>query len=125
MEVLDERVHQRRENHLFYKEIFKDIPGVVLLTEKDNNLFSNHWLSVILLKDFEQREKLRLALAEENIESRPLWKPMHLQPIFSEALYYGDNISEEAFNRGLCLPSGSNLTSEDRSRIKNCILRNF
>lgn len=125
MEVLDKRVQQRRTNHLFYKEIFKNIPSVELLTEKNENLFSNHWLSVILLKDFEQREKLRLALAEENIESRPLWKPMHLQPIFSEALYYGSDVSEDAFNRGLCLPSGSNLTNEDKDRIKSCILRNF
>ncbi|MBV7440777.1 aminotransferase class I/II-fold pyridoxal phosphate-dependent enzyme [Weeksellaceae bacterium TAE3-ERU29] len=125
MEVLNERVEQRRANHLFYKEIFKDIPSVELLTEKNENLFSNHWLSVILLKDFEQREKLRLTLAEENIESRPLWKPMHLQPIFSGALYYGNQIAEDAFNRGLCLPSGSNLTNEDKNRIKSCILQNF
>ncbi|MGP2569360.1 DegT/DnrJ/EryC1/StrS family aminotransferase [Ornithobacterium rhinotracheale] len=122
MEVLAERVNQRRAIHAFYQELFKDFKDIQLLTEENENLFSNHWLSVILLKDYEQREKLRLALAEENIESRPLWKPMHMQPVFSDAMYFGEKVSEDAFNRGLCLPSGSNLTNEDRDRIKSCIL---
>lgn len=122
MEVLAERVNQRRAMHAFYQELFKDFKDIQLLTEENENLFSNHWLSVILLKDYEQREKLRLALAEENIESRPLWKPMHMQPVFSNAMYFGEKVSEDAFNRGLCLPSGSNLTDEDRDRIKSCIL---
>ncbi|MGQ3576113.1 DegT/DnrJ/EryC1/StrS family aminotransferase, partial [Ornithobacterium rhinotracheale] len=122
MEVLAERVNQRRAMHAFYRELFKDFKDIQLLTEENENLFSNHWLSVILLKDYEQREKLRLALAEENIESRPLWKPMHMQPVFSNAMYFGEKVSEDAFNRGLCLPSGSNLTDEDRDRIKSCIL---
>ncbi|MGV4460536.1 DegT/DnrJ/EryC1/StrS family aminotransferase [Ornithobacterium rhinotracheale] len=123
MEVLAERVNQRRVMHAFYQELFKDFKDIQLLTEENEDLFSNHWLSVILLKDYEQREKLRLALAEENIESRPLWKPMHMQPVFSNAMYFGEKVSENAFNRGLCLPSGSNLTDEDRDRIKSCILR--
>ncbi|MRJ07516.1 aminotransferase class I/II-fold pyridoxal phosphate-dependent enzyme [Ornithobacterium rhinotracheale] len=122
MEVLAERVNQRRAMHAFYQELFKDFDDIQLLTERNENLFSNHWLSVILLKDYDQREKLRLALADENIESRPLWKPMHLQPVFSDAMYFGGKVSENAFDRGLCLPSGSNLTDEDRDRIKNCIL---
>ncbi|AFL97065.1 DegT/DnrJ/EryC1/StrS aminotransferase family protein [Ornithobacterium rhinotracheale] len=122
MEVLAERVNQRRAMHAFYQELFKDFKDIQLLTEENEDLFSNHWLSVILLKDYEQREKLRLALAEENIESRPLWKPMHMQPVFSDAMYFGEKVSEDAFNRGLCLPSGSNLTNEDRDRIKSCIL---
>jgi dTDP-4-amino-4,6-dideoxygalactose transaminase len=66
-------------------------------------------------------ETLRLALEAENIESRPLWKPMHLQPIFEKYPYYGNNVSEELFENGLCLPSGSNLTDEDRKRIKKVI----
>ncbi|MGV4438312.1 DegT/DnrJ/EryC1/StrS family aminotransferase [Ornithobacterium rhinotracheale] len=123
MEVLAERVNQRRVMHAFYQELFKDFKDIQLLTEENEDLFSNHWLSVILLKDYEQREKLRLALAEENIESRPLWKPMHMQPVFNDAMYFGEKVSEDAFNRGLCLPSGSNLTDEDRDRIKSCILR--
>ncbi|MGQ1943640.1 DegT/DnrJ/EryC1/StrS family aminotransferase [Ornithobacterium rhinotracheale] len=123
MEVLAERVNQRRAMHAFYQELFKDFKDIQLLTEENEDLFSNHWLSVILLKDYEQREKLRLALAEENIESRPLWKPMHMQPVFNDAMYFGEKVSEDAFNRGLCLPSGSNLTDEDRDRIKSCILR--
>ncbi|MRJ10847.1 aminotransferase class I/II-fold pyridoxal phosphate-dependent enzyme [Ornithobacterium rhinotracheale] len=122
MEVLAERVNQRRAMHAFYQELFNDFDDIQLLTERNENLFSNHWLSVILLKDYDQREKLRLALADENIESRPLWKPMHLQPVFSDAMYFGGKVSENAFDRGLCLPSGSNLTDEDRDRIKNCIL---
>jgi dTDP-4-amino-4,6-dideoxygalactose transaminase len=71
------------------------------------------------------REKLRLVLAEENIESRPLWKPMHLQPVFSGFPYYGKDIAETLFNNGLCLPSGSNLTEEDRDRIKMVVLNLF
>ncbi|QAR29932.1 aminotransferase class I/II-fold pyridoxal phosphate-dependent enzyme [Ornithobacterium rhinotracheale] len=122
MEVLAERVNQRRAMHAFYQELFKNFKDIQLLTESNKTLFSNHWLSVILLKDYEHREKLRLALAEENIESRPLWKPMHMQPVFSNTMYFGGKVSEDAFNRGLCLPSGSNLTDEDRDRIKSCIL---
>ena len=70
------------------------------------------------------REDLRLAFLEENIESRPLWKPMHLQPVFADALYYGTNVAEELFDNGLCLPSGSNLSDEDRLRIQ-VVIKNF
>ena len=70
-------------------------------------------------------EALRLALLEENIESRPLWKPMHLQPVFSESPYYGGSVAENLFKCGLCLPSGSNLTDEDRTRIKEAVLAFF
>ena len=71
------------------------------------------------------REELRLQLEKNNIESRPLWKPMHLQPVFIEYDYYGGNISETLFNKGLCLPSSSNLTKEDRTRIEEVIRRLF
>jgi|GEM_PF-2519383 len=95
-----------------------------VVTEPNSDFFSNHWLSAITIdaqKTGFDREQLRLKLQEENIESRPLWKPMHLQPVFADALYYGGNVAENLFNNGLCLPSGSNLTAEDLERIKNVI----
>ena len=73
------------------------------------------------MKSFEQREALRLAFESVNIETRPLWKPMHLQPVFENAPYYGSKVAESLFERGLCLPSGSNLTDSDRARISNVI----
>uniref|UniRef100_UPI0039A54936 DegT/DnrJ/EryC1/StrS family aminotransferase n=1 Tax=Ornithobacterium rhinotracheale TaxID=28251 RepID=UPI0039A54936 len=122
LKILHLRLKQKKSINEFYKKIFDNFDKVTLLKEVDTKTSSNHWLSVILLEDYEQREKLRLALADENIESRPLWKPMHLQPVFSDAMYFGGEVSEKAFERGLCLPSGSNLTDDDRDRIKNCIL---
>ena len=124
MEVLDLRISQRRKNHDFYQEVFKNIDGIELFTEPNSDFFSNHWLSAITIdaqKTGFDREQLRLKLQEENIESRPLWKPMHLQPVFADAPYYGGNVAENLFNNGLCLPSGSNLTAEDLERIKNVI----
>jgi dTDP-4-amino-4,6-dideoxygalactose transaminase len=108
--------------HEFYKMIFSDNKGVQVLSEPTTDYFSNHWLSAILIDPAENngktREDLRLTLEAKNIESRPLWKPMHLQPIFNDAPYYGGTVSEELFQNGLCLPSGSNLTELDRERIK-------
>lgn len=120
MEVLADRVSARRQMNEFYKELFKDIEGVKLFTEPDDNYFSNHWLSAIIIDtevSRKTREDLRLALQESNIESRPLWKPMHLQPVFKGTPYYGGRVSEKLFDDGLCLPSGSNLTDADRERI--------
>ena len=121
MEVLDKHVNFRRANHQFYKELFLKINEVVVFTEPNSDFYSNHWLSAILLQSYEQREALRLAFEAENIETRPLWKPMHLQPVFKNAPYYGEKVSESLFERGLCLPSGSNLTESDRVRISNVI----
>ena len=126
MEVLEQRVAQRRENHYFYKEIFKDTEGVVLFTEPSGDYYSNHWLNAIIIdskktKDNIDREALRLLLLEDNIESRPLWKPMNLQPLFDKAYYFGANIAKTLFNNGLCLPSGSNLTDDDKERIYKVI----
>ena len=125
MEVLDKHVNFRRANHQFYKELFSKINEVVILTEPNSDFYSNHWLSAILLQTYEQREALRLAFENENIETRPLWKPMHLQPIFQNAPYYGEKVSESLFEKGLCLPSGSNLTDSDRARISNVIANFF
>ena len=124
MEVLNDRVEARRKMHDFYVEIFNDINGVEVFSEPTADYFSNHWLSAIVVNPEitgKNREDLRLAFLEDNIESRPLWKPMHLQPVFADAPYYGTDISENLFNDGLCLPSGSNLTDEDRERIRTMI----
>jgi dTDP-4-amino-4,6-dideoxygalactose transaminase len=125
MEVLNKHILLRRKMHHFYKDYFKSIEGVFVLTEINDDYFSNHWLSAITIDpkklNGKTREDLRLALEEENIESRPLWKPMHLQPIFEKYPYYGEKIAETLFENGLCLPSGSNLVDHDQERIKNVL----
>jgi dTDP-4-amino-4,6-dideoxygalactose transaminase len=122
MEILDKHVQLRRSMHDFYVAYFKDIDGVTVFEEPSQAYYSNHWLSAILIDpnktNGKTREDLRIALEQKNIECRPLWKPMHLQPIFEECPYYGENIAEKLFENGLCLPSGSNLGDEERSRIK-------
>lgn len=125
MEVLDSHVQLRREMHDFYIDFFKNIDGVNVLNEPNSDYFSNHWLSAIII-DPEKikgktREDLRMIFESENIETRPLWKPMHLQPIFENFPYYGEKVSELLFNNGLCLPSGSNLSREDKNRIKEVL----
>ncbi len=120
MEVLELRVEQRRKNHLFYQELFKNTDGIKLLSEPNIDFFSNHWLSAITIDEKKMgfdREDLRLKFLEDNIETRPLWKPMHLQPVFAGTPYYGSNVSESLFDKGLCLPSGSNMSDSDRERI--------
>jgi dTDP-4-amino-4,6-dideoxygalactose transaminase len=125
MEVLDDHVALRRKMHDFYVELFTSIEGVDVFSVPNQEYFANYWLSAITIDKNRTKEitseTLRLALEEENIESRPLWKPMHLQPIFENYPYYGRNIAEQLFENGLCLPSGSNLTDEDRKRIKKVI----
>lgn len=120
MEVLDAHVSLRRGMNAFYQDIFKNVKGVEVFKESSHNVFSNHWLSCITIDEkiagFSS-EDIRLALEDENIESRPLWKPMHLQPIFNKAPYYGTGIAQSLFETGLCLPSGSNLSEEDKERI--------
>ncbi|MHB1108009.1 MAG: DegT/DnrJ/EryC1/StrS family aminotransferase, partial [Lutibacter sp.] len=122
MEVLDKHIKLRRAMHDFYMAYFKDIDGVTVFIEPNTDYYSNHWLTAILVNPEQTggktREDLRLALDAANIESRHLWKPMHLQPIFANDPYYGGTISESLFQNGLCLPSGSNLDNNDRNRIK-------
>ena len=124
MKVLDERVKQRRKVFKFYQENLGDIPGLSFQPEASGSL-SNRWLTCITLDRTHTKtpEDIRLALEKENIESRPLWKPMHLQPIFKDAPCYGNGVSEDLFVRGLCLPSGSNLTDEDLARVVEVIRR--
>lgn len=121
MQVLEQHVALRRKRHDFYNQLFENIPGVTVFNAPNEAYESNYWLSTITinpeLTNGKTKEDFRLFLEQENIESRPLWKPMHLQPIFKNALYYGDKIAETLFDKGLCLPSGSNLTLEEMERI--------
>ena len=121
MEVLEKRIAKRRENHNIYKRIFKDVEHFTLHTEPDADYFSNHWLSVVYINpngDINS-DAIRLKFLEKNIETRPIWKPMHLQPVFKDTPYFGSGLSERLFENGLCLPSGSNLDANDWERIKD------
>ena len=124
MEVLNQRIEQRRKNFEFYKTAFAGVDEIKFLHEPTVDYFSNRWLSTITVEGARfTREDLRLDLVSENIDSRPLWKPMHLQPVFSNAPFYGNGLSEAIFDKGLCLPSGSNLTPEELNRVTTCILQ--
>lgn len=129
MEVLDLRVSQRRMNNMRYREFFSNIHGVTLQLEPNEDYFSNFWLTAILvdpqLTGGITRENVRLALNEENIESRPLWKPMHMQPVYNGTKFFGSNVCEMLFEQGLCLPSGSNLTDTDFDRIFSTLSKIF
>jgi len=124
MDVLGEHVALRQKVNGFYNDLFKDEKGITMLVEPNINHKSNHWLSCILI-DYKisgyTKEDIRLQLLADNIESRPLWKPMHLQPIFLKYKFYGDSVSESLFNNGLCLPSGSNLNNSEKERIKESL----
>ncbi|WP_409024822.1 DegT/DnrJ/EryC1/StrS family aminotransferase [Flavobacterium sp.] len=125
MEVLDQHVNLRRAMHDFYEQIFDNISDVKVFSTPSPDYFSNYWLSSVVLNSFEDRETVRLAFEAVNIECRPLWKPMHLQPIFEKYPYYGNKVAEDLFEKGLCLPSGSNLTDDDRNRIKQVVNQLF
>ena len=118
LEVLSDRVARKREIFNFYKNELSMIKEITFLEELEPS-FSNYWLTTILLDKNStiDREQLRLHLEKDNIESRPLWKPMHLQPVFKDCKSYVNGISEDLFNRGLCLPSGTAMTTEDLKRI--------
>lgn len=128
MEVLDEHLQLRIKMHSFYLNLFKDINEVTVFSVPNKDYFSNYWLTTILIKSNIARginsEALRLAFDNANIESRHLWKPMHLQPIFSKYPYYGSFNAETLFNTGLCLPSGSNLSDKERERIE-AVVKDF
>ena len=124
MEVIAQRVEQRRNNHKFYHDKLSNLGSINFLAEP-KGYYSNRWLSCILLESYEERESLRMALEKENIESRPLWKPMHLQPIFKNHPSHIDNTSQNLFNQGLCLPSGSNLGEFQLNKIVNIIHQNI
>jgi dTDP-4-amino-4,6-dideoxygalactose transaminase len=128
MEVIEDRIKKRRDNFFFYRENLGRYEGIRFIEEPDKSYFSNHWLTTILidpLKTGVTREVLQKELGKDNIESRPLWMPMHLQPVFSSCPAYLNGTSEDLFTKGLCLPSGSNMTDADRERImkvlKKCL----
>ncbi|MNK10392.1 putative pyridoxal phosphate-dependent aminotransferase EpsN [compost metagenome] len=123
MEVLNSHVAARRSNFEYYTEAFKEIPEISFLQEPEG-YSSNRWLSCITINPTKEinTESLRIALEKENIETRPLWKPMHLQPVFEDAPYYGGKISEKLFENGLCLPSGSNLKESELIKVAEQIL---
>jgi len=122
MKVLRERIKQRRKNFEFYKSGLAAVEDIKCVSVPADKYYSNHWLSIVLINsDRFSREDVRLTLVKENIDSRPPWKPMHLQPVFENAPYYGAQVSEKLFENGLCLPSGSNLTEEDLTRVLTTI----
>lgn len=126
LEIINQRVNQRRENFYFYRNSLANIEGITFLEEPNELYYSNHWLTTILIdlkKTGKQRQDLQRFLEQENIESRPLWKPMHLQPIFSFCPAYLNNVSEKLFINGICLPSGSNMSDDDRNRVFTGILK--
>jgi dTDP-4-amino-4,6-dideoxygalactose transaminase len=129
MEVLKDRVAQRRANNQRYRDFFKGIEGVQFQTEPNADFYSNYWLTAILinpeLTGGISREQVRLALEAQNIESRPLWKPMHMQPVYEGVKFFGSGVCEQLFEQGLCLPSGSNLTEEEFDRIFSALTQIF
>jgi dTDP-4-amino-4,6-dideoxygalactose transaminase len=124
MLVLNDRVNQRRSNFEFYKSSFANVAGISFVNELPG-YFANRWLTCILVDPHKTgrktREDIRIELEKENIECRPLWKPMHLQPVFEKYPFYGDGTSEKLFEQGLCLPSGSNLSPDDLIRVVKAI----
>jgi dTDP-4-amino-4,6-dideoxygalactose transaminase len=129
MEVLASHISLRRTMHEFYVNLFQEIPGIFVYCVPNEDYYSNYWLSCLLidtkLTNGIDRETLRLSFEADNIESRPLWKPLHLQPIFEQYPYYGNEVAETLFEKGLCLPSGSNLNDTDRERIADVVRRIF
>ncbi|MFB6340432.1 aminotransferase class I/II-fold pyridoxal phosphate-dependent enzyme [Saccharicrinis sp. FJH62] len=124
MEVLDRWVKKRRQNKSFYKELFRNTNGIKFLDEPDNRFFSNFWLTTLTIdseKTGFSHHDLASEMDKHNIETRPLWKPMHLQPVFCNYPSYLNGVSEYLFNHGICLPSGSNMDSDDKVRIKESI----
>ena len=122
LEVLKDRVKRRRYIHDYYKENLSSLKEIRFLEDLPG-FYSNRWLTTIVLSKNSviNREDIRLSLLKENIESRPLWKPMHLQPIFKKYQAYVTGIGEDLFNRGLCFPSGSNMDIIDLKRVVNNI----
>lgn len=127
MEVLKTRIAQRRANFDFYQNTFRTLPGLNF-QEDPNECFSNRWLTALTL-DFEKSgispSILIAALEKKSIEARHLWKPMHLQPVFRDALYFGGTVAEQLFQTGICLPSGSSLLPGDLEQVRDAIIEHF
>jgi dTDP-4-amino-4,6-dideoxygalactose transaminase len=126
MMKLDDFVEARRRNHELYTRLFKNINGITVQQNPDSDYNSNFWLTCIVINENQfgaNSEEIRLMLESEDVESRPLWKPMHLQPVFADCPYQGNKVAENLFKNGLCLPSGVALTNEDIRRVVQVILR--
>lgn len=124
MEVLDTHIAKRRAMNEFYREFFDEMPGVAIQQEYLGDIKSNFWLTAIRIESHKagfSNEDLRIRFLEDNIESRPLWKPMHLQPLYENYAFYGGTVAGSLFENGLCLPSGSNLNSSELERIKKVL----
>lgn len=127
MKILDSNLKVKKQIHDFYVSLFKDINGITVFENLNTDYDSNYWLTTILIEPSLNinRTILLQAFEENNIESRPLWKPMHLQPLFSQYPYYGTTVSEDLFEKGLCLPSGTSLTIGEQARIKEVVNQLF
>ncbi len=126
MEVIDKRIETRRQINQYYRKLFGNKAGITFLSEPNENYFSNFWLTTIIIEKNTtgfSREDMRLAFLEDNIETRPLWKPMHMQPVFKDYPAYVDGTSEKMFDYGLCLPSGTNMTKRHFERIEKIAKR--
>jgi pyridoxal phosphate-dependent aminotransferase EpsN len=125
LEILDLRVDQRRAIAFRYRDAFADLPGITLMPQAPYGLHTN-WLSCFLIDEREfgsSRDALIRALDEANVESRPVWKPMHLQPLYAGCERYGGEVAEDLFRRGICLPSSSSLPEVDQLHVINCVRR--
>jgi len=123
--TITEKLKKLENNHNFYKELFKHSNKISLFTGFDKNFKSNHWLNIIVFKRDLNYKNIDVInhLNELKIETRYIWKPMHLQPLFKDHLYFGNKVAEFFFENALCLPSGSNLSQEDKKRIKEAFIK--
>jgi len=122
MDVLENRIEHRRENHDFYQEILKDIDGINLFSAPNDDFYSNYWLNTIVIeKNILPKEIFKEFFSQNNIETRYLWNPMHLQPLYRKCKFFGNNFSGIIFANGLCLPSGTNLTDNCKNRIAEAL----
>lgn len=127
MDVLESHIQRRREIHALYKNELSKIDGVEVMDNPSDDFNSNFWLSTILISPEigKTPNDIRLCLEAENIESRLLWRPMHMQPIYEQCPFYGSNVSKSLFEKGLCLPSGSSLTDNDIYRVIDTLIKSL
>ncbi|MEJ2545794.1 MAG: DegT/DnrJ/EryC1/StrS family aminotransferase, partial [Calditrichaceae bacterium] len=127
LKTLNQRVERKKEIFNYYQNELKQLPGVQFQPELPNT-YSNRWLSTLTIDprlSGTNREKIRKRFVAEDIDTRPLWKPMHLQPVFKDAIKYENGVSEKLFNDGLCLPSGTAMTEDDLDRVVKIFKSNF
>jgi dTDP-4-amino-4,6-dideoxygalactose transaminase len=127
LEMLEEKITKRRHNYKVYLQLLQSFEGITFLSETKGS-FSNRWLTTIKIDPSIcgfTNEELRISLRNAKIESRFLWKPLHLQPIFKTYPFFGGNIASDLFNQGLCLPSSSQLTLRDQVRVVEVIEKQF